>query len=84
MEHVGDYFTDETNTQKYAGHDLVNFRASYPLGDKFKLNFRVMFTRHFHMMIILEVRVSRIVNRELILAVKQGIVNMTVGEIQLA
>ena len=43
-----------------------------------------MFTRHFHMMIILEVRVSRIVNRELILAVKQGIVNMTVGKIQLA
>lgn len=26
---VGDYFTDQTNTQRYAGHDLINLRASY-------------------------------------------------------
>lgn len=42
LEHVGEYFTDETNTQKYDGHDLFNFRASYPLSEKFKLNFRAM------------------------------------------
>lgn len=28
-EHVGRYYTDETNTQKYGGHDLFNLRGSY-------------------------------------------------------
>ncbi|WP_226703977.1 TonB-dependent receptor [Microbulbifer elongatus] len=27
--HMGDYYTDETNTQKYAGHELLNLRATH-------------------------------------------------------
>lgn len=30
-EHVGDYFTDETNTQKYSGHYLINLRSQYQI-----------------------------------------------------
>ncbi|WP_255873754.1 TonB-dependent receptor [Microbulbifer elongatus] len=27
--HMGDYYTDQTNTQKYAGHELFNLRATH-------------------------------------------------------
>lgn len=30
-EHLGRYYTDETNTQEYDGHDLVNFRFSHTI-----------------------------------------------------
>ncbi|TQV81552.1 TonB-dependent receptor [Aliikangiella coralliicola] len=42
MEHVGEYFTDETNTLKYGGHDLFNLRSSYEVSDSTKVTFRVM------------------------------------------
>ncbi len=42
MSHVGEYFTDETNTQKYSGHDLFNLRINYEFSERMKLNFRVM------------------------------------------
>ena len=29
MEHVGEYYTDQTNTNKYSGHQVVNVRSSY-------------------------------------------------------
>jgi len=29
LEHVGEYYTDETNTNKYAGHQVVNLRSNY-------------------------------------------------------
>ena len=31
--HMGDYYTDETNTQKYAGHELFNLRATHDFGE---------------------------------------------------
>lgn len=40
--HVGDYYTDETNTNKYEGHDLFNLRASLEISEKFELYGRVM------------------------------------------
>jgi len=41
-EHLGSYYTDETNTQKYGGHNLFNLRASYDMGDNLELYGRVM------------------------------------------
>ena len=31
--HMGDYYTDETNTQQYAGHELFNLRATRDFGE---------------------------------------------------
>ena len=31
--HVGGYFTDETNTAEYDGHDLLNLRGQYQIND---------------------------------------------------
>lgn len=31
--HMGDYYTDETNTQQYAGHELFNLRATHDFGE---------------------------------------------------
>lgn len=39
--HVGDYFTDETNTQKYGGHDLVNLRCRQQVIEGFEVYARV-------------------------------------------
>ncbi|MFW7379318.1 MAG: TonB-dependent receptor [Oligoflexus sp.] len=41
-EHVGAYYTDETNTQTYGGHDLANLRASYQISDGLHIYGRVM------------------------------------------
>jgi iron complex outermembrane recepter protein len=41
-EHVGEYYTDETNTQDYPGHNLFNLRASYDVSEKVQLYGRVM------------------------------------------
>ncbi|WP_434340314.1 TonB-dependent receptor [Motilimonas cestriensis] len=41
-EHLGEYYTDETNTNKYQGHDLFNLRASYEISDRVMLRGRVM------------------------------------------
>ncbi len=41
-EHVGDYYTDETNTRKYGGHNLFNLRAHYDLSDTVELHGRVL------------------------------------------
>ncbi len=38
---VGEYFTDQTNTQKYGGHDLVNLRASYDVSEYLSFYIRV-------------------------------------------
>ncbi|WP_052692285.1 TonB-dependent receptor [Teredinibacter purpureus] len=38
---VGDYYTDQTNTQQYAGHNLVNVRANYTLSTAFNLYARI-------------------------------------------
>jgi len=40
-EHLGEYFTDETNTSTYDGHDLYNFRVSYRANDNFEVYGRV-------------------------------------------
>ncbi|MHC8441789.1 MAG: TonB-dependent receptor [Candidatus Eutrophobiaceae bacterium] len=41
-EHVGGYYTDETNTQEYGGHNLFNIRASHDLSDTVELYGRVL------------------------------------------
>lgn len=41
-EHLGDYFTDETNTQKYSGHDLFNIRANYEINKSLQVYSRAM------------------------------------------
>ena len=39
---MGEYYTDETNTQDYPGHNLFNFRTSYDVNDRVQLYGRVM------------------------------------------
>jgi iron complex outermembrane receptor protein len=39
--HVGSYFTDEANTNKYPGHDLVNLRYQADFGDNWYYGARV-------------------------------------------
>ena len=39
---VGEYYTDETNTQKYHGHDLVNLRLNYRVSDQFDAYLRAV------------------------------------------
>jgi outer membrane receptor protein involved in Fe transport len=41
-EHLGIYYTDETNSQKYSGHNLFNFRANYDLNKKFQIYGKIM------------------------------------------
>jgi iron complex outermembrane receptor protein len=41
-EHLGQYYTDETNTATYDGHDLVNLRASYWITDDIAVRGRIM------------------------------------------
>ncbi len=41
-EYLGSYFTDETNTAEYPGHDLFNLRASYDVTKDFQIYGRVM------------------------------------------
>ena len=36
-EHLGDYYTDETNSSKYAGHNLFNLRVNHELSNKVEL-----------------------------------------------
>ncbi|MET1255437.1 TonB-dependent receptor [Aliikangiella maris] len=42
MEQVGKYFTDETNTQKYPGHEIYHFRSSFEVNENLKVLFRIM------------------------------------------
>lgn len=37
---VGEYFTDETNTQTYEGHNLLNLRFNYRVSDEFDIYLR--------------------------------------------
>lgn len=41
-QHLGRYYTDETNTNTYPGHDLFNLRARYQLGEHWQLALRLM------------------------------------------
>lgn len=41
-EHMGPYYTDETNTRQYNGHDLLNLRANYIIRDGLEVYARVM------------------------------------------
>ncbi len=41
-EHLGGYYTDETNMQEYEGHDLVHFRINYTLNSSLKIYSRIM------------------------------------------
>lgn len=41
-EHLGHYYTDETNTAQYGGHDLLNLRIHYALSPKFEIYGRVI------------------------------------------
>ncbi|GLQ30355.1 TonB-dependent receptor [Litoribrevibacter albus] len=41
-EHLGNYYTDETNTEKYSGHNLFNLRGEYELTENAVLFGRVM------------------------------------------
>jgi iron complex outermembrane recepter protein len=40
-EHLGEYYTDETNTQSYDGHDLLNLRASFRVDPRWLVFARV-------------------------------------------
>lgn len=37
LEHVGKYYTDETNTNEYSGHELLNVRSRYQLNTEFEI-----------------------------------------------
>ena len=39
---LGSYFVDQENSDKYDGHELINFRVDYPLNDKLTVYSRVM------------------------------------------
>lgn len=41
-EHLGEYFSDETNTQSYGGHSLLNLRMQYPLSENWQWQARLM------------------------------------------
>ena len=41
-ESIGKYFTDETNTNEYSGHDLYNVRFNHRVNDSFELYGRVI------------------------------------------
>lgn len=41
-EHLGKYYVDETNTDEYNGHDLLNLRANYALDKNMDIYFRMM------------------------------------------
>ena len=41
VEHVGEYYTDETNTSDYSGHDLVNLRSRMRLTPDVELYARI-------------------------------------------
>ena len=41
-ESVGKYYTDETNTNEYLGHDLYNIRANHKLNDSIEIYGRVI------------------------------------------
>lgn len=40
-EHLGEYYTDETNTQTYDGHDLFNLRTNYWVNDHLEVYARI-------------------------------------------
>ena len=39
--HVGSYYTDPTNADRYGGHDLLNVRGSAPVGERVQLFLRL-------------------------------------------
>jgi iron complex outermembrane receptor protein len=41
VEHVGAYYVDETNTDEYKGHNLVNLRSRYQLNDTLEVYGRI-------------------------------------------
>jgi len=41
LEHVGAYYTDETNTQDYQGHQLVNLRSQYQFSQDLEFYLRI-------------------------------------------
>lgn len=41
-EHLGKYFTDETNTTKYGGHDLLNLRTNYKFHENIKIYGKIL------------------------------------------
>ncbi len=41
-EHMGGYYTDETNSAEYDGHNLFNLRANYQLSNRWAIYGRVM------------------------------------------
>ena len=41
-EHLGSYYTDETNTSEYGGHNLFNLRANYDHSDDVSFFARIM------------------------------------------
>ncbi|WP_237445032.1 TonB-dependent receptor family protein [Sinobacterium norvegicum] len=40
-QHLGEYYTDVTNTASYAGHDLFNLRAAYAVDNHWRLYARL-------------------------------------------
>jgi outer membrane receptor protein involved in Fe transport len=41
LEHVGEYFVDETNTSTYEGHDLLNLRSRYTINSTLEVYGRI-------------------------------------------
>lgn len=39
--HLGSYYTDPTNADRYGGHDLLNLRGSAPVGERIQLFVRL-------------------------------------------
>jgi len=40
--HLGEYWLDQSNTEKYAGHDLLNFRINHFVSKQFEAYLRLM------------------------------------------
>ncbi|WP_232824706.1 TonB-dependent receptor [Algibacillus agarilyticus] len=41
-QHVGAYYTDETNTQSYSGHNLLNLRSHYAINENWQVHIRII------------------------------------------
>ena len=41
VQHVGEYFLDSANQHQYAGHNIVNLRAMFPLGERVTLSIKL-------------------------------------------
>ena len=41
LEHIGDYYVDQTNTDSYDGHNLINIRGRYLVDEHLEIYGRI-------------------------------------------